>query len=153
MPRPYSLDLRERVLAARAAGRPVTEIVTTFQVSRRTVNRWQRRQDDETIGLAPTPPPGRQPLLAVEDDAALVAMVAADPDATLAQYCEMWAQHHGQRVSVPTMWRRLLRLGVTRKKRPSLPASRIRVSARSGGSRWRSAIRTSSSSSTKPTSP
>jgi transposase len=140
MPRAYSLDLRERVLAARAAGMPVSEIEPTFQVSRRTVSRWQQRQDDVLIGLAPTPLPGRQPLLAVVDDPALLAMVAADPDATLQDYCDRWADQHGQRVSVPTMWRRLQRLGVTRKKRPSLRVSKIRSSARSGALRWRSAI-------------
>jgi transposase len=152
MPRPYSLDLRERVLAARAAGRSVTEIVTTFQVSRRTVNRWQHRHDDETIGLAPTPLPGRQPLLAVADDPALIAMVTADPDATLQDYCDRWTAQHGQRVSVPTMWRRLRQLGLTRKKRPLSPASRMPGSAPSGALSWRSAIPASSSSSTKPTS-
>lgn len=43
MLRPYPLDLRERLLAARAAGLPVAKIEDKFQISRRTVNRWAER--------------------------------------------------------------------------------------------------------------
>ena len=42
--RPYSKDLRLRVLAAVDAGKPREEISETFSVSEPTITRWLRRR-------------------------------------------------------------------------------------------------------------
>ena len=46
-------------------------------------------------------------------------VLAAAPDATLAQHCERWAAERGVRVSVATRSRAIRRLGVTVKKSPA----------------------------------
>src|SRR6266545_3027989 len=43
MARPYSLDLRERVVARVAAGHPVREVAATFEVSVSSVVKWSQR--------------------------------------------------------------------------------------------------------------
>jgi transposase len=45
MPKPYSVDLRERAVAAYEAGRLQTEVVQLFKISLATLRRWlaQRR--------------------------------------------------------------------------------------------------------------
>jgi transposase len=42
--RAYSIDLRERVVAAVDGGMSHAEVATTFQVSEPTIRRWLRRQ-------------------------------------------------------------------------------------------------------------
>jgi transposase len=51
----------------------------------------------------------------------------------LAEHCAWWAEHQGQRISGPTMWRAIRRVGWTRKKR-SVGASERDEDARA---RWR----------------
>lgn len=109
------------MLAARAAGTPVSEIAARFQVSGRTITRWQQRQQDSGIGLAPSPIPGRPPRMTVADAPALIALVTADPDATLQEYCDRWTAQQDGSVSRATMCRQLQRLGLTRKKDPGRP--------------------------------
>ena len=43
MPRAYSLDLRERVVAAVAAGESCRAVATTFKVSVASVVKWSQR--------------------------------------------------------------------------------------------------------------
>ena len=114
--KPYSVDLRERVVRAVADGAPRAEVATTFAVSVPTIERWLRRQR-ETGGLAPKPVPG--PVAAKTDAlvAALPARVAAASDATLRERCSWWREVSGTAVSTATMSRALARLGWTRKKR------------------------------------
>ena len=119
----YSLDLRSRVLAAVAAGAPLVSVAERFQVGVATVRRWVRLHE-ATGSLRPRPRPGRRPTLGLEDPAALAALVAAAPDATLAEYCARWAETHGRRPSRTTMGRALKRRDWRRKKRPSTPASK-----------------------------
>jgi transposase len=116
MPRAYSLDLRERLLRAEAAGLAAAEIARTTGVSTRTLRRWRHRQVSGQ-GLTAGHAPGRAPTIGPDQEAALGAQVAAHPDATLAEQCARWAAEQGQAVSVPTMCRHLRRLGLSRKKR------------------------------------
>jgi transposase len=108
----YSLDLRERIVRAVAAGQPKTAVARTFQVSLSTVKRYAARH--RTAGsLAPTRQARQQPRITPADHPALRAQLEAQPDATLAEHCQRWAQAQGVRVSVPTMWRAIARLGWT----------------------------------------
>lgn len=121
----YSVDLRERVVGAVAAGVPQTVAARTFGVGRATVRRWLDRQQ-RTGGLAPSPRPGAAPAIGRADAGALGDQVAATPDATLAEHCAAWAAAGRGRVGISAMHRALRRLGITRKKKRSGPASKTR---------------------------
>jgi transposase len=129
--RAYSLDLRQRIVAAVAAGMPVPEAARLFAVSVATVNRYRKRLR-EAGGLAPGRSPGRPRALAPGDEPALVAQLEAQPDARLADHCRAWAGARGAAMSPATMGRAIRRLGWTRKKSRWRPASATRPSASSG---------------------
>lgn len=112
MPRALSVDLRERSLHALASGMSVTEVATRFDVSRSSLYRWQRRLA-ETGVLAPDQSPGRPRRLSPAHEAALVAQLQTQPDATLAELCATVPVV----VSATTMSRTLQTLGLGRKKR------------------------------------
>src|SRR5829696_2283912 len=112
----YSLDLRERVVAAVAAGQSRQDGARRFAVGRSTVQRWVVQQ--ATAGsLTPKQSPGRRRKIGRTDEPALNAQVGATPDATLAEHCAAWEAHRGVRVSVTTMHHALDRLGWRRKKK------------------------------------
>ena len=117
MPRAYSVDLRERSLRALASGMPAAEVARLFDVSGSSLYRWRRRQG-AGIGLTPGRSSGRPRAIAPEAEAALRAQVVATPDATLAEHCARWQTTHGDGISVAAMQRALVRLGLTRQKRP-----------------------------------
>jgi transposase len=81
----YSMDLRTRVLRAWDRGMRVDDVVATYDVSRAWVYRLvQRRRDTGSIA------PRRQTTfrrrrLSARDDDRLVALLTAQPDATLAE--------------------------------------------------------------------
>ena len=114
--RAYSTDLRERIVRAVASGRTQREAARLFGVAPITVYRYVRRQ--EQVGnVAPKAIPGGPRRISGEQEAALRAQLAAEPAATLAEYCAWWEATQGVGVSVATMWRTIRRLGWTRKKR------------------------------------
>jgi transposase len=122
--RAYSVDLRERAVGAVAGGMPQSVAARTFGVGRATVQRWVRRQRAGNLG--PAPVGGSAPRIGPAQAEALRAQVAAHPDATLAEHAERWEREQGVRVSLWALDRALDRLGITRKKRRSTPASRTR---------------------------
>jgi transposase len=114
--KPYSEDLRERVVAAVARGTKRAEVVETFAVSLPTIKRWLK-QRRETGDLAPKPIPGPP---ALKRDAlleALPARLAEHADATLEAHCSWWNETTGVEVSTATMSRAITALAWTRKKR------------------------------------
>ena len=129
MPRPLSLDLRERIVEAVEAGSSRREAAEQFEVSVscaiKLVQRWER-----TGSVAPAPMGGRKPHALAAHEARVRAVLAAQPDITLD---ELRAQltDEGIKVSRSSIGRFLQALGWTRKKRPSMPASRpVRMSPR-----------------------
>jgi transposase len=114
--KPYSADLRERLLGAIDAGLPVAEAARRFRVCPSTIRRWRVRQHT-TGSVAARPRPGRTPRIGSAQAAVLAAQVAAQADATLAQHCARWEAEQGVRVSIATMSRVTRRLGITVKKR------------------------------------
>lgn len=112
MPRAYSVDLRERSLAAMTAGMSMTEAARIFAVSRSTLSRWRQRQQT-TGSLHPGQSSGRPRRLTPAHEAVLLTQLQAQPDLTLAELCAAAPV----RVSATTMSRTVRRLGVTRKKR------------------------------------
>ena len=113
--KPYSEDLRWRVVRAVRIGTPRDEVAQQFAVSVPTITRWLRLQR-ETGGLAPKPVPGP---VAVKTEAVMAALperLVEHADATLAEQCSWWHEVAGVEVSTATMSRALTRLGWSRKK-------------------------------------
>jgi transposase len=116
MARPYSGDFRDCVLEARRAGASAGEIARILRVSPRTIYRWEARlRAGES--LAPRPKSGRPSSLSAADLAQIEALVRAQPDATLAEYCAAWHQQSGRPISLSAMGKTINRLGLRRKKR------------------------------------
>ncbi len=114
--KPYSQDLRERVLAkARTDKETQASIAASFGISLSTLEKWLRRK--RTTGKS-TPLPlahGPKPLL--EAYAALIrAEVKHHPDITLVELCARLYRCVGIEVSPSTMCRALQRLRLPRKK-------------------------------------
>ncbi len=87
-----------------------------FAVGLASVKRYLR-QWRTTGTLAPRPHPGRPRAIPPAEHERLVALFAADPDATLADYCARWEVESSVAVSESTMCRAQQRVGWTVKKR------------------------------------
>jgi len=138
MAKPYSLDLRERIVRAVEAGSSRRGAAEQFSVSEscaiKLVQRWRR-----TGSVAPGR--GRKKPFALADHEACVrALLSAQPDATLE---ELKAQLAGQGIVVgrSSVDRFLKALGMTRKKRHSTPPSRLVPTSPKPGSRGASTSR------------
>jgi transposase len=120
--KPYSKDLRVKVLAAVDRGMPRKEVARVFGVSEPTIRRYLRLRR-ETGDVEPKPvsgPPARK-REALEER--LPAQVRLNPDLTLAEHCELFEEESGIEVSTATMSRSLKRLGLSLKKsRSRLPS-------------------------------
>lgn len=118
MTRPYSMDLRERVVAAVDGGRSRRSVARLFRLGEATVIRWVRRH--VTTGSVAAKPMGgtRHDVLGVER-VWLRARMAATPDLTVrALRAELLAER-GLRVSKDSVWRFLRAEGLTFKKKPA----------------------------------
>ena len=112
----YSLDLRQRVLDALERGMGRKEAITIFAVSEGSIKRWLKLRR-ECNSLEPSKPSGRPPSLKPTDDDVVRRLIAATPDATLAEYTEQWNELHDTSISHWTFGRAVRRLALTRKKR------------------------------------
>ena len=115
--KPYSEDLRWRVVSAVSSGMPREDVAWRFAVSVPTITRWLRLKR-ETGDLAPKPVPGPPAIKLDALVAALPGRLAERADATLEEQCSWWRGVSGVEVSTATMSRALTRLGWTRKKSP-----------------------------------
>lgn len=118
MPRAYSLDLRQRVLAAsRDDHLSPRAIAARFRVGESTVRGWLRRVR-ATGGPAPKPHGGGMP---PKVDAAgapvLLALVEAENARTLAELAAAYAAETGRALSLHAVRRACKRLDVRRKKK------------------------------------
>jgi transposase len=121
--KPYSQDLREKVMAAVAAGKqPNWQIAETFGISESTIEKWTRRER-ETGSVAASPHGGGTDRVLAAHGAFLRAVVKAQPDITLDELSERVAQELKLAVSPSMVSRELTRLHLPRKKRVSTTAS------------------------------
>ena len=121
--RAYSLDLRQRVLAALERGMSRADAVTTFAVSHSTIKRWVARQR-AGLSLLPGHSPGRSLALGDVELSSLQTRLEAAPDATLDAHLDWWnTQHPDHTISRATLDRAITRLGWSRKKSRSAPVN------------------------------
>lgn len=128
MARAYSLDLRERVVAAVAAGESCRAVATTFKVSVASVVKWSQRLRS-TGSAAAHKVGGRRPYALAGEREWLLARLAEKPDITLLR-AELAAR--GIKVSHFAVWHFFVHEGITFKK-ACTPASRIAPTSLGGG--------------------
>ena len=102
--KPYSKDLRLRVLAAVDAGTPREEVARTFSVSMPTIKRWLKRRR-ETGDLQPRAIPGRPARKGAMLKEWLPEHLEANHDLTLEEHCEAFEEEFGEEVSTSTIGR------------------------------------------------
>jgi transposase len=115
--RAYSLDLRQKVVAAVERGdSTIEDVATAFGVGQTFVKKMLR-QHRETGDLAPRPHGGGQsPRLSDKHLKLLRSEVKRSPDKTAAALRDHLEESGGVSVSRPTVSRALSRLGLSRKK-------------------------------------
>lgn len=129
--RPYSLDLREKIISTYEAGNTsIRQVAERFQVSKTTVQTLLKRK--QTTGtLKPAPARGGKTSQLTGYEPELVEMVEQHQDYTLSEYCEYWQDKTGVRVSESTMCRFLQRQQLMLKKNVSQRSSRRNAPANS----------------------
>jgi len=117
--KPYSMDLRDRVLAACDAGTGTRAVARRFAVSESWVRRLKQRRR-EAGETAPRPPRNRRAPKLAPHLGRLRELVAAEPDLTLAEL----RARLGVAVSLGTLWAAVAGLGLTVKKKSAGRPSR-----------------------------
>ncbi len=99
--KPYSKDLRLRVLAAVERGVPREEVAKTFSVSVPTIKRWLKRRR-QTGDVQPRPIPGRPRLKGAALEEWLPSQLQDNNDLTLEEHREAFEEEVGVVVGVHT---------------------------------------------------
>lgn len=107
--KPYSLDLRKRVVRAVLAGLKKTTIVKRFQVSMSTINRWCILEENDQLSPKTNWRKGHGHR--IKDYQALAAFVEKNSHLTLKQLAAKWGN-----ISATTIGVHIRRLGYTKKK-------------------------------------
>ena len=116
---PYSLDLRQRILADCDKGLTTRAVATKYSVSESWVRRLKQRRRQSGEVAPRVPDPGPQPSWLAYADR-LRAAIAQAPDATL----EELRDRLGLAVALSTLWRAVAALGLSVKKKSSGRRSR-----------------------------
>jgi len=115
--KPYPFELRLKVLAALDGGITRKEVARTFGVATSTLDRYLSLRKQAGGEIGPPRPTGRTPSISTtEERRALWRQLEENDDASLGRHCELWESNQGDRVSVPTMWRAVRKLGWTKKR-------------------------------------
>lgn len=124
MPKPYSEDLRIRVVNCYRSGVPAREVAVQFRVSIPCVYRWDVIER-KTCALKPLYKTVDRSI--IKDDEKFLAFIEVHAHSTLAQMAAAWDES----ISLMSLSRKLKKLGITRKKRPMATASETRQSEQS----------------------
>ena len=114
MGRAYSLDLRERVVAAVVAGESCRSVAATFKVS---VVKWSQRFR-ATGSAAARPVGGNRPYALSSERDWLLGRLAEQPDVTLRALLAELAER-GVKVSYYAVWHFFEHEGISFKKKPA----------------------------------
>ena len=125
---PYSMDLRKRVVRARDSGMDAESVAAKYEVSLAWVHRLLQRRR-ETGSIAPRKQTKFRRRVLADQEARLAALIAARPDATLAELREALPTS----AALSTLWMAIDRLRLTVKKngtrRRATPAGRRRAAS------------------------
>ena len=102
--KPYSKDLRLRVLSAVDAGTSREEVAKTFSVSMPTIKRWLKRRR-ESGNVEPKAIPGRPSRKGVMLKGWLPKHLQANDDLTLEEHRQAFEEEFGEEVSTSTIGR------------------------------------------------
>jgi len=125
MPRPFSTDLRTRVVAHhKETGDGSVKLSRLFKIAPSTAYRWiQREQEEKTVEPRVATRKGPTPKIQNEALDDLRSLVGKNSDHTLQQLCDAWKAKTGVTVDDATMHRALVRAGLSLKKRRTGPRS------------------------------
>ena len=122
--KPYSNDLRRRVVAAYETGEySQDEIAELFGVCQKTVSNFVRRKDETGSPDKLPRGGGRQPQLDDHARQFIVEMIKENSHVRLAYLCQRVDELFNKKVSQSTMCRVVEALGLPRKKRRSTQVS------------------------------
>ena len=124
MARAYSQDVRDRVLSATAEGSSARGAAARFRIGVKTAIAWVRRAraTGETTARRQGQPKGSK----LDAHAAfLLGLVAEQADITLAEMQARLRDERGALAGTTTLWRFFDARGLTFKKSPPTPPSRI----------------------------
>ncbi len=152
MARAYSQDLRDRVIDAAFSGKSARRSAARFGIGVATAIVWVRRAREAGDRTARKQGGTKRCKLDPHREF-LLGLIDRTPDLTISELLERLLASRGVKVSRSTLWAFLDRCGLTFKKSPRTPASRIVPTSLSAGKiglkgSWTS-IPKSSSSSTK----
>ncbi len=111
----YSLDLREKIVAAVSSGMTKAQAARTFGVGATSVKRYVKLAE-EGKPLTPGKAPGKKGKLDGSAMKLLEEDLRARPTVTYEKRADLLRELLGVRVSKSTVWRMVRRLGYTRKK-------------------------------------
>lgn len=115
MVKPYSIDLRERVVAAVGAGQSCRTVAATFGVSVASVVKWSQRQR-RTGSVAPGKIGGHKPLKLEPERDWVLARLAEQPDLTVRKLADELAER-GILVGHVAVWNLLRSENLSHKKK------------------------------------
>ena len=116
MVKPYSNDLRDRVVRAVADGASCRQAAARFGVAASTAIKWVQRWR-RTGSVRPRPQGGDNRSQRIEAHAEeVMQLIEETPDATLAEIADHLQERHGLVVAHSTVWRLLDRHGMSFKK-------------------------------------
>lgn len=123
MGKPYSMDLRERVVMAIEGGLSTGEAAKRFLIGKATAGAWGRLK---RASGSVAPPKQGKPKGSVLDAHAdfIFALIDNAPDTTLEEIAERLAEKRGVTVVSTAVWKFLDRHDMTHKKRPLMRANR-----------------------------
>ena len=126
MPKPYSYDLRQKVIQAiKLDGVKISEASIMFNISRSTISLWLKRQAETADFKAlPNKPPGNGHK--ITDWVKFQEFAHAHGDKTQVEMAQLW---EGE-ISDRTISRALKKIGFTRKKRLTAIAKEMRRSGK-----------------------
>ncbi len=131
MPKPYSYDLRQKVIQAiELDGMKKTEAAQAFQISRNTIDLWlKRRAQTGDYKAKPNQPPGNGHKITDWDKFREFAQVHGEQ--TQAEMAALWDGN----ISARTISRALHKIGFTRKKRPTATANATKLNGKNSSVR------------------
>lgn len=113
--RPYSLDLRERIVTSLQNGSTQLQVAEQFSVSLASVQRFARQVRTQG-NLNPKPIPGRKRAITQEQGALLLELLAQQTNPTLVTLAKEWQARTGKTIAPSTIHYTLQRLGYSYKK-------------------------------------